>query len=239
MLADLARQLQCHPGLYHAFPKTTEPIAHVAQPIMRAGQRAGVAKRARHRHRLLENGDVVAQRQRIEYARHSKLVGQQAPLQGLLPRAIGNAIQRLHRDLILHACTVQRERGHGLVAGAFGIASRSFQMASALRVICQGFECVVAIGILRSCQQRSFDALVQRLALSQANCIVYRVPRDAVLEAKSGGRRIGIQKIRIGQRAYRHRIRCAAAGRNQQSVRHRVSDHRRGPHHADLGRRQA
>ncbi len=96
---------------------------------MRTRHRIRIAQGVRHRHRLLENGDVIAQRQWIEYTGHAQFVGQQAPAQGLLARAIRHMVERFHGDEILLPRAVQCERGHSLVAGALGIMGRAFPMA--------------------------------------------------------------------------------------------------------------
>ena len=136
---------------------------------MRTGHRIRIAERIRHRHRLLENRDVTCQRQRIEQAGHAQFVGQQAPAQGLLARAIRHAIQRFHGDEILLTRAVQRERSHGLVAGAFGVMSGAFPMTCTTRVVGQRLQRVFAISLLGPCQQRGLDALMQCLTFVQAD----------------------------------------------------------------------
>ena len=223
----------------HAFTKPAEAVAHVAEPILRSRQGAGVVELARQRNGAFEPRHVAAQRQRIEDRRHAELVDQQTPPHLLLAVEFRQAIDRLDRDLVLDSRPIGRERRHGLVAGAFGIIGRAIPMAGSSAMIGQCLERIFAIRRLGLRQQRDLDPLVQRLARMQADGIVDGIAGDAVLETESASRRIGVEEIRVGQRLHRGRIGRLATGRDQQSARHHIADHRRGADDVGLVGRQA
>jgi len=167
----------------------------MAQPVRRTRNEVAVARGARSLETALEGRQHVGQRQRVEDARHSQLVSQEAPPPHQGAFAEPAAFQRVECRLIVAPRDIHREGRHGLARGALRMVGGFTPQPCRFRVVGERFQ-----RRRRRVEggQGPRGAPVQGSPLVQRHAFVHGITGQPVLETNhfAAGRE---QEVALGQ----------------------------------------